>query len=353
MRGKRQAKRARKLTLVIVAGALLLFSLLCLLQLHSLTHTLQTQTAADRWRGESEQRFAQISVFLPADAAATQENVYQFRQLLPQAFIDASIEEQGGNPSVDAYSGSLPVTVFSERASAQVRALGVGGDYFLFHPLALRSGSYISDADFMKDRVVLDEELAWTLFGSTDIVGQYVYIGQTPCPVAGVVHREDDFASSAAYPGGAGLYVSYDLLAAQDKVPICCYETVLPDPVKSFAKNLVTEKFQPTGGVIVENSQRWSLGSLLTVIGDFGKRSMNTKGVVFPYWENAARLREDYAGLCLLLTVLSALLPLGLAVYTVVFWIRRWFFRLRKDVTKEIERAVEEEKEKNYVAGGI
>ena len=51
-----------------------------------------------------------------------------------------------------------------------------GRGLFLFHPLPLRSGSYISNRDFTYDRVVLDEELSWALFGSYDVAGQTVWI---------------------------------------------------------------------------------------------------------------------------------------------------------------------------------
>ncbi len=45
---------------------------------------------------------------------------------------------------------------------------------------------------------------------------------------------------------------------------------------------------------------------IFKVVGDFGKRSMNTEGVVYPYWENAARLLEDYMALTLILPSSSA-----------------------------------------------
>ena len=63
------------------------------------------------------------------------------------------------------------LTVSTERGNAQVKVTGVGGDYFRFHPLKLRSGSYLMETDLMKDRVLLDEELAWKLFGGMELTG--------------------------------------------------------------------------------------------------------------------------------------------------------------------------------------
>ena len=83
----------------------------------------------------------------------------------------------------------------------------------------------------------------------------------------------------------------------------------MPNTITSFAKNMVQEHFPLKDGIVVENSSRYSLENLLNVIGDFGKRSMGLNGIIYPYWENAVRLTEDYAALLLVLTVLFALLP--------------------------------------------
>ena len=138
-----------------------------------------------------------------------------------------------------------------------VTAIGVGGDYFLFHPLQLLSGGYVSDEDYMADRVVLDAQTAFNLFGSSDVAGMEVTINGKTFPIAGVVKSEDDFATAAALDAGAKassdptgvqsaskamIYMSYAALNAMAELPIDCYEIVLPDPVSGFAKKLMTEK---------------------------------------------------------------------------------------------------------------
>ena len=92
----------------------------------------------------------------------------------------------------DAYSAFDKLTVSSERTSTELEAIGVGGEFFLFHPLELKSGSYFSEDDFMQDGVVLDETAAWKLFGGYDLTGLPVTIGSQSYVVLGVVSREDD-----------------------------------------------------------------------------------------------------------------------------------------------------------------
>ena len=89
---------------------------------------------------------------------------------------------------------------------------------------------------------------------------------------------------------------------------------MFPNPVENFALNLVKDNF-PGGDstVFVDEGSRYGVSSLWSVIKDFGKRSMRTDGVIFPYWENAARLTEDYAALGMVLFCLFMITPLCFA----------------------------------------
>lgn len=299
-------------------------------------------------------RFAQVSVFLPEDGKLEQSEIESFRRSLDQKLIDASLEApEGASLYDDAYSGVTTVSVTSGKTSLSVKTVGVGGDFFLFHPMQLRAGSYLTADDYMNDRVLLDEELAWALFGSYDVAGMSIQIGERTYPVAGVVHREDDFASARAYQDGAGMFMSYEALNAISETKLSCYEIVMPDMISGFAENTVSETFPVGNGVVVENTGRYSFLSLVKILGSYGERSMNTKGVIYPYWENAARLTEDYAALLLLLTVLTGVFP---AVYAGVFAVRT-LRRLVKTAAsaagRRLEAQIERQKEKRYVRKGI
>ncbi|MCQ2421185.1 MAG: ABC transporter permease, partial [Clostridia bacterium] len=227
------------------------------------------------------------------------------------------------------------------------------GDFFSFHPLRLRSGAYLTSRDYMADRVVLDEEMAWALFGSVDVAGMEVTIGERSYAVAGVVCREDDFASELAYTGGPGMFMSIEALRLLQEVPIDCYEVVLPDPISGFAKKTVEDKFPVGNGIVVENSSRYSLVNLGKVLLDFGKRSMNTHAVIYPYWENAARLVEDYAALLLLLAVLLAICPVVFAVIVLLRWLKRSVTSAKDKIVGAIDEKVEANNREHYVPGGI
>lgn len=116
--------------------------------------------------------------------------------------------------------------------------------------------------------------------------------------------------------------MSYDALYDLDESLISCYEIVMADPVEGFALDVVKSNFPESAGVAVENSARFGLEEKISVLRNFGYRSMNTSGVVFPYWENAARYVEDWSSLLILLAALLLLYPLVLAVITLVRLIR-------------------------------
>lgn len=351
---RRLGRNKKRIILFGIAVLLLLCAVISLCLLGNVKNCLITQSAAPRWRGESEVRFSQVSAFLPQDAVFDLQSVYSLRQNLSQTFVAESMEvPEGGSLSHDAFYGFDSVTIFNDRASITAKAIGVGGDFFFFHPLTLLSGSYISESDFMHDGVVLDEDLAWTLFGSFDIAGQSVQIGTHRFYVAGVVKREDDFATKAAYQDGAGLFMDYEMLNALSETKISGYEVVMPNPVVNYAKNMIAEKIGIETADVVENTDRFSAARLFSVIGSFAKRSMNTSGIIYPYWENAARYCEDYAALLQLLFLLFLLLPVILAVWQIVWLIRKYVREGSGLLHTKLEEYIENRKKKHYKREGL
>jgi len=319
---------------------LLLAFIACLIASGSIKGTLRSQQAAKAWAGQSGERFAQLSVFIPDSFVLSEETLYYLRGSIDSALVAASIEEDEGRTLyTDAWSAEGDVFVLGGRGSAPVKAFGVGGDFFLFHPLKLRDGSYLFPDDLMKDRVLLDEELAWRLFGSVRVAGLEVMIGEKPHIIAGVVSREDDFASSKAYSYGAGMFMSYESLSEQTTggARINCYEVVLPDPITGFAVSTLTDTFPDKDAHIIENSARYSLSNIFAAIGSFGERGMRTDGMIYPYWENAARHTEDWLALLLVLALVFIVCPVVCGVIYGVKVIRYLSKFVRSTILKRIE----------------
>lgn len=292
-------------------------------------------------------RFAQLACYLPQGQGKGEEDVFSFRSSLESKFIEQSLQvPENGSLYLDAYSGSAAVTIATDQGSAAVTAFGVGGDFFHFHPLRLRSGSYIAQRDLMDDLVVLDESLAWRLYGGMDLTGLTVTINGQPFVVSGVVEMESDFASTRANRQEGALFLSWSALKKlDDTLTVDSYEIVLPDPITGYARGLVEEGFPVGDGDVVENSARYTLSHLWQVMRSFGERSMRTNAVLYPYWENALRLTEDYAALLLVLAVLFALSPAVTVLVLSVRAIRGGYRYVKTAVPAKIEAAVEKHRE--------
>lgn len=346
-----QALGRKKLIFFALLLALVVGAAACSVGIHALSRMLPSQLEAERWQGESELEYAQISCFIPVDEIVTPNEIGAFREALMTKLHEAALDiDTTDTLAADAWSCSAKVSVSSALGKGEVYATAVGGEFFAFHPIRLLSGSYISAADLMQDRALLDEETAWLLFGGTDIQGLTFKLDGVPFVVAGVIEREEDAVSQKAYTDGMGIFISYDAYAtladtaaaptadasavsAASTLPgIQCYELVMPNPVKNFALGFVQEKFPIGRGEIVNNTERFHWDKLWTLVESFDTRSMQTRGIIYPYWENAARGAEDRAALLLLLGWALLAAP----IVTVLVYALRYILRGKRTLEEEL-----------------
>lgn len=296
---------------IVFAISLLLFLVVQVLSLY-LQNSLSSQQMAKRW--DSSGKSAQVSCFISENAQITVQQLTNLEHAVDAALTNVSItkESESARLWADAYSARGELTVASDKTSVTSTAFGVGGDFFLFHPFKLLSGSYFSDEDVMKDYIILDEDAAWQLFGSNDVAGMQVIIKGVPHIVRGVVERGSGRMNDKAGNDKVTFYVSYDSLSKYGTSKgINTYEIVMPNPISNFALTTIKEKIgiDESSFQVVENSKRYSMFSLLNVLSEYGIRSMNHKAIVYPYWENVARGYEDILATLLLLKLTFLLIP--------------------------------------------
>lgn len=300
---------------------------------------LPEQQMAARWSEEGD--VSQISCFFAVGENVTTDQIEDFQHALEEALVEASITTDSPNASArlwaDAFSASGEVSLAYEDKSVTVKALGVGGDFFLFHPLDMISGSYFSKDNINSDCILIDEDTAWQLFGSNDIAGQIVTVGGIPHVISGVVDREDAGMYEKAGLDKPLVYLSFDSLNSYGTHNgISHYEVVMPNPVSKYAYNYVKDNIRVSEDnmVLVENTTRFSFWSKLMRIKEFGTRSMSSKAVIFPYWENVARGYEDILGAMLFIMLILFLYPTILV--TIWVW-KKWKARTwtAKDVFRK------------------
>lgn len=344
----------KKIVLGISGGISFLIFLILLFTTNYLGHSQLSQTAADRW--SSKKNASQVSCFFSVGSGITEDEIIDFEHTVDSALVDASVVQESENPGArlwaDAYSADGTVNISTDKANITADAIGIGGDFFLFHPVKLLNGAYFSGNDLMQDYCVIDEDAAWQLFGSNDVAGMMVYIGGIPHIVTGVVERPDGRLAEAAGLDSTLVYVSYQTLNELGiSHGINHYEIVMPNPVTGFAVNYIREKLgtEEKETEIVENTTRYSLLSRLKLLTQFGVRSMNGKAIIYPYWENIARGYEDILALLTLFGILFLAYPVGLGlVFFCIWWKHKgWTIRdVRLKLMDKAERWVEKRREK-------
>ena len=322
--------RGKKYIIIAAINAVMLL-LFCILTvtISKLASSLDSQKAALRWSADDEP-YTQTSLFLENADGFTMPNIYETRAEIVNELSNNAIKGniinlpdgsvmEIGRLWADAYSGAAVMYTSTETVSSvETNVIFTGGDYFLFHPLILVSGSYYSDTDLMKDRVVIDEFLAWQLYGAADITGMRIKVNGEVFYIAGVVKQEQGNAVAEVYGDRPRLYMPYEsALKINEFYRITCYEACLPNPVEGLGYGIfkdvtVKDEFR---SITVENSARFSLKSLWGIISSYDKSSVKTNAVVLPYFENAARIIESRAALLLVIAALSLIFPILSSIY--------------------------------------
>ena len=281
------------------------------------------QTVAKRW--DKSGNCSHISVFIKDTAFFGKTDIDRFEYELESKLDYNSVysEKEDSRRYIDCYAAKSSITLEGPSKKQEVNCLAVGGDFFKFHPVKMISGTYFSGNDLMQDGVILDEETAWQLFGSTDVEGQKVLFGDRVLYVKGVYEKSGGKIYNYARGEKAEIFVPFELLNS-DLVPlyITSLEVCMPNPIDKFAVNIMNGLFTDNSLYeVVDNSSRYSVENLWTVYKNKKYRSMQNHDIIYPYWEKIARYEEDLlapkAVVMVVSFVISGTVFIGLLLYEI------------------------------------
>jgi len=317
---------------LILSVMLLLLSVACMLCVSLFGKRLPDQRAALSWDSSGGAR--QLSAFLSDSADLTPDRLIAQRRSIDTALADAGLTAPNENARlwIDAYSADGELTLTTARTAREMRVIGVGGEFFYFHPYKLVCGSFFGAQDLSRNRIVLDETAAWQLFGAIEVAGMPLSIGEKEYTVAGVIQNETDPIVKEMCNGTPIVIVPFESLGDQ---PITCYEAILPEAVKGLALTTFSNSFTIDKSLfqLRENSLRYRFLQLLAALPDFAFRTVQAKPILYPYWENAALCVENYALLFTAAVLFFAAYPL---MYFTCLAITRW--RRRKWHLSDLRR---------------
>ncbi len=276
------------LTVAIVLLSAVLTQTALALVGNAMVGALPSHKAADRWSGDG-QRYAQISCYLNEAAGFDKRSVQNACDRVAQLLTDNGMAaNSGARLWIYGYSAEAGMGVYTDRAHISANAILTGGDFFYFRDEKLLGGSYYGEGLITDTQTVLSEDAAWQLYGSTDVVGMSVYIGDTEFTVTGVVETKEKSENLLVYLPMSAYERIYGSAA------ITCVEFLLPDPVSGFAVSLVERSV--TAGekylVVTDHRARYEMGTLYKYLGDFTSVLVPEKQVFYPAWEQNERKLE-------------------------------------------------------------
>lgn len=294
-----------------------------------LTSKVDSFHMASEW--SKERNYHHIGVYFSCSKNVTPTHIEKVRTKLDTVLMQNKIAgDDTAYNWIDAYSGSSSYYVLDRNHTViQVTTIGVGGDFFWFHSdydtHKWIYGSAFS-AETEKNQVVLTASCAWALFGSLDVVGMEVQVGQNTYIVSGVVEDDTDFFATDAGFNKYTIYMPYEQLKQEvSDLTITQYEVIFPEIIRDYASKKVTQSVQNSGinGIFLDKTNASTLENRWELIRTLPKQLMKTEEVHFSYWENEAQ------GWTLLLAIVT--LSFGVATGLVV-WL------MMKEIIVQIEK---------------
>ncbi len=244
--------------------------------------------------------YTHIAVYFTPDTYLeddTLKNLYHYvEEKLNKDSIEKDPDHPGARLTASSFIAHGSLTVSSPSTTVTLPTMGVWGDFFRFHEQDLLYGGYFSDKDLNQDYCLLDEEAAWKLYGSSDICGKIMYVGDVPLIIRGVFRQPENKMYTEAGASGQFCYVPYEFLKNHGMInKISCYEIVMPNPVPNYGMQMLVKELglEEDEIELVENTNRFDMIESIKRIPELKYRAMRTKAVVFPWWENVTRVLED------------------------------------------------------------
>lgn len=334
--------RHKKFNIILLCINLLLLLIFAVLYgiIYSLSSRYSPDNAKRLWDSDTYD-YSQISLYLTPRSGLDIMSVYSLRSSINAKLKENSIvkedQDSDGRLWIDSSSGECDLTVNGNNISCNVTATGTWGDYFIFHPEMLLSGSYYGNEDINFDRVILDKECSWQLFGAIDTAGMTVTINNMTFHVAAVVDTSDNDRDKMAYGDKPRIYIPFEAMKILDpNAAITAYEVCIPNIVKDFAYTLMTEvnPASENDSKIIDQTGRFDIIRLFQNFGNIPQMVMVDTNLSYPWFENRIRGAEIIARILAGISVYILIVPAISIIYGLYLIVKLFGFIGRAIVAK-------------------
>ncbi len=305
--------------------------------------TIDFIDAGERWSASGD-RFAVITLYTEENAALTKDQVDSWIHKTDAALLESSISpKENARSWAYTYAVEKTLAVSGPKAQTTAEVIAAGGDFFVFHPQEFVYGSAFLNDPSNPNGVVIDEELAWKIFGATDIVGMELTVNGVPFTVSGISRRISDKGIYAyTYGERPRMYMSYAgyIKLYGDEAHITMYEAALPNAVKGFARNIFNGAVSANEETmsVMEASDRFSLLNRYNNMKILKYSWIRENKIEYPYWENEAKVSDYHCAILMIfevtfaaaavLSMLLAFILLRISGYTVTDTVKNWYHKI-------------------------
>ena len=297
---------------------------------------------ANEWDSSGKSVF--LSSYFAEQSGITVKHIYELDAQVRKSLITNGEAEP---KTTYSYSGCSEVSVQNKDIQMEVTAIGVGENFFYFHPVSLLSGSYFYPEQQGLDLVIIDQNLAWVLYGSDNIVGMSIEIGGKPHRIAGVMKWEKSGLQKRAGYNKPLIFMSYPSLKGMDEtLSVTACDVLMSEITSGFGKTTLKSYLETNMGLrenqydIVNHTKRLKKSSLKSALEQMKYNSMKTKQLSYPYWENMSRyVRDECARLLCVQMVAERITVLILLWKVMQLWRTGKFERIKfSNICKQVWR---------------
>ncbi len=306
---KKQLAASGIAVLIFVVCAVLLgvFELIII----GISGSIEFLDAGERWSASGD-RFAVITLYTEEGAALSGDQVKSWARSIDARLLESSVApNENARSWAYTYAAEETMTVTGPRDNATAEVIAAGGDFFVFHPQEFVYGAAFLNDESNPNGVVIDEDLAWKIFGATDIVGMEMSVNGIPFIVSGVSRRaSDNGIYNYTYGERPRMYMSYAgyIKLRGDENHITMFETALPNAVRGFAQNIFSGSVNVNEDTmtVMEATERFSLMNRWNNMKILKYSWIRENKIEYPYWENEAKVADYRCAILMIFEVVLA-----------------------------------------------
>lgn len=299
----------------LVSLAVLIVSLIVLgafeLIVKGISARLDYLKTGSRWSADGSP-FAVVAVNTEDSAGFDFDQLYAYEMSMNSALNEASVATDNTHRAWTWNASFETVqSISGPKDTASATTTVCAGDFFVFHNMKFISGSGFLNDTSNPMGVVLDKNLAWKIFGAIDVVGMTLYIGDEEYTVSGVCEPYGKTGVRGyTYGESPRLYMSYPGFAKVGSGNFTCYEAAMPNPVRSFAKNIFDSVVSVNGNTAdeTEATARFTLKNRFDNMKKLKYSWISSNRISYPYWENEARVYDYRCAVMMVVEVIFAAL---------------------------------------------